>query len=1749
MITDKLKNGSSTLSFSLYKNHPFIDDIQEEFYVETIENRYVIKNTNDQQTVKRYMCVLDLESLESKLWIDGFSNVEATADATVRLAIAGTGWSVESRSLTTKKRTLRLDSMNAYEIITKALTKWDIEVRFNAKDKVITLSDNIGEDKGVYFTDELNLSTINIEGDSTDFATRLYVRGKDGLTFADINGGKDYIENFTYSDKVVSKLWVDERYEHKESMLEDARIKLEGMCKPIKSYELEIVDLASLSQEYDFLAYGIGDTVTLLSASNKIRESHRIIEMTRYPLEPERNKAVLSNGRLTFEELQQKNEEMADTVDGWANEDGTLNGSKVDGILTEQITDFEAKVAQITDLTVVNAKIDNLEANKASIGQLSAVVADIGELRANTATIDQLKATNAQIDNLKAQNVTISGNLQASNAQIGLLESSVANIEKLYATKADIDELRVIDANIQNAMITKADIHDLNAAVADIGILNADLATIKHLVGGNISSENIQSGGITSDKLTIANGFIKDAMIDSLNANKIVAGRLDTALVQVASASGNLVINDNTIQIRDANRVRVQIGKDASNDYSMSVWDSSGKLMFDARGLKADAIKDSIIRNDMVAPGANIDGSKLNISSVVSSINNSSSTLKASKVEFDGIAQTLEVAFNALKVEVDETKSITESNTTAINVAQGKINTLIQDTTITKNGQTIKLKDEYSRLEQTVSGLSSTVGAQQTIIDANTGKITATNSELSSLKQNVNGLSASVSTAQTTLESHTTQINNKADLSVVDSKFNDLKIGVANDLRNGNFLRGLEHWSVHDPSGAGGSDKMVYVVDGDNQWRPLGKKTLEIRGTMTTNRYGVASSIMKLDPNTQYTVSGYCAGHRVEKIQINVRDMNNSSANIFTKDFTPVSGGATLNTWHRFELTFTTSSNTDFLLNLYSVKFKENGFVWFCDVQIQKGTKATAFVECAEDIQSSIDTKANITDVYNKTEVYTKAQTDSQINIAKDAINLGVSTTYETKANVESKATVTLNSAKSYADTKKQEAINTASSDATTKANKAKTDAINSASSDATNKVNSAKNELNTEINKKVNSVDVYKKSETYTKAETDSKIKVAKDAIDLSVSTLQTTVTNHTTQINNKADLNVVNQKIDNLSVSATNLLDNSAPLSTSGWSNWSSISGLSTNMEVSTTDNSTHGKKGKITFSGSVEGTAGRHRSPVQKLTSGKTYSWSIWLRSGSGSLTVDVGAEQNGRRSVSVGTSWTRFTHTFVANDSQYFAFIVRAKNITSANSLYFHSVMLVEGDKPVAWQTSPTEVLLDKTNIEKVVDTKANITDVYNKTEVYTKAQTDSQIKVAKDSITQSVSSTYETKTNVTTQINGVKNTISSLQTRVNTAEQKITDSAIVSTVTSSQTYRDNLNGKVSTNQIISSINQTAESIKINAGKIDLSGYVTISNLSGNGTTSINGANIKTGVIKSTDSSFHLDLNNGRMAIYDSNKLLVTTHKMRDNKSGKYGMGILANNDSFIALGLGDNDDNTIYKPYIALAAKSFGEYKPGINIKSRVEMDYNTLSNGALSYNGFKRNSGDYVILYASNNDSSYSKLIMELGDDNKTSFEINHKFYNKSSVDRIASFRAAGGSDSDAWGTVGINFYQHLSMNNYKIWGAQEIQSKSFLTVKAAIASLDVEELALNKIARFNIGEDIKYRIPAGMQESIEYFGHADLQDNYCRVNLPIGFNHRGYIVTLSPLSSGDYEITKNDEYFEVRGNIKSFDYIVKGFI
>lgn len=108
--------------------------------------------------------------------------------------------------------------------------------------------------------------------------------------------------------------------------------------------------------------------------------------------------------------------------------------------------------------------------------------------------------------------------------------------------------------------------------------------------------------------------------------------------------------------------------------------------------------------------------------------------------------------------------------------------------------------------------------------------------------------------------------------------------------------------------------------------------------------------------------------------------------------------------------------------------------------------------------------------------------------------------------------------------------------------------------------------------------------------------------------------------------------------------------------------------------------------------------------------------------------------------------------------------------------------------------------------------------------YTKTDVESHITAAKDEINLGVSKTYETKTTVTEKCNAAENNANKATdeklTEYSTTEQmnsaiKVKADAIESTVSK----------KVGSNEIISKINQSAESVSINASKISLNGAVT------------------------------------------------------------------------------------------------------------------------------------------------------------------------------------------------------------------------------------------------------------------------------------------------------------------------------------
>ena len=346
------------------------------------------------------------------------------------------------------------------------------------------------------------------------------------------------------------------------------------------------------------------------------------------------------------------------------------------------------------------------------------------------------------------------GNLLLDGERVPKLKVIELEAQKVKADLGEFKNLTTENFTAVNAKIDNLDVGDLDAVNANITNLKATVAQIQTLIGGHLTMDNIQSLILTSDKVTIANALIKDAMIDTVSANKINTGTINTNNVNIQSDDGSMLLQGNLQQFKDkAGNVRIQIGKDAKGDFTFVLYGADGKgQLINQNGIQSsDAIKDGLIVDAKVADNANISAGKLDISSIISSINNNTNTIKASHIKFDDTNQTLDVSFNQLKKTVDTIKNITvdgdlssvieqvTTNTTNIGIAQGQISSLISNTTITKTDGTVtQLKDEYNSTKDTVDKHTTTIGKLETNVNDVTSK-------QSKLEQSLDGFKMTVS--------------------------------------------------------------------------------------------------------------------------------------------------------------------------------------------------------------------------------------------------------------------------------------------------------------------------------------------------------------------------------------------------------------------------------------------------------------------------------------------------------------------------------------------------------------------------------------------------------------------------------------------------------------------------------------------------------------------------------------------------------------------------------------------------------------------------------------------------------------------------------------------------------------------------------------------------------------------------------------------------------------------------------------------
>ena len=299
----EIYGGKDAAGFTLPLDHPDYQYLFEETPLIDTETkqRYLIKAIDEGQTTVNIKAELDLDELSRDMFLN-YTNGSDTVVNTISKALPD-GWAVQDHAYFNQRRTIELEAATPLDVIDACPDIYNVVFRFDNNARVIHIYNPDSEEiSGVFLTDELNLKSVNFKGKSSGFATRLYAKGKDSLTFADINGGKDYVEDFSYSDKVISVYWKDERYTIAENLLADAKKRLKSMAVPQQSYTCGVMDLARARENqegkndniYSFLEFKLYQNVVLLDRRRNRRITHTVAGIKRYPKYPEKNEVTLS---------------------------------------------------------------------------------------------------------------------------------------------------------------------------------------------------------------------------------------------------------------------------------------------------------------------------------------------------------------------------------------------------------------------------------------------------------------------------------------------------------------------------------------------------------------------------------------------------------------------------------------------------------------------------------------------------------------------------------------------------------------------------------------------------------------------------------------------------------------------------------------------------------------------------------------------------------------------------------------------------------------------------------------------------------------------------------------------------------------------------------------------------------------------------------------------------------------------------------------------------------------------------------------------------------------------------------------------------------------------------------------------------------------------------------------------------------------------------------------------------------------
>ena len=424
-----------------------------------------------------------------------------------------------------------------------------------------------------------------------------------------------------------------------------------------------------------------------------------------------------------------------------------------------------------------------------------------------------------------------------------------SDIKTPMITTTDVKENERVLVSIQNhTAVVTGNLSDPAASNSRVENAEGKIGEFDYLFAGNITADNIQAGSITTDKLLagcitsdkiaadsiqathisagaitagsgiISDGAIGNAEISKLDAGKITSGKIDTSNVTISGKNGNLKVTGNRLQVFEgvgtAQKERVSLG-DVNADgsvYGLRVRGSDGvTILLDENGVKSEGITNGSITNDKINPNAGIEGGKLDIDSVIDTINSDGSkTINSIRIDVD------DKSLSAVIKEINDKSDEFDDNI--------KMNTML----IEANTEKIKLKVDEQIYQADKEGITSQMNKNTSSIDILKGEI--------DLKVEQTDIDDMVDTIKSEIKITTDGISNRVDKIETDtSNFNNRLESAEHKIKPGSIVSTVTSSSTYknDLSGKVNSNSIISTINQTAESIKINASKVNLSGYVT----------------------------------------------------------------------------------------------------------------------------------------------------------------------------------------------------------------------------------------------------------------------------------------------------------------------------------------------------------------------------------------------------------------------------------------------------------------------------------------------------------------------------------------------------------------------------------------------------------------------------------------------------------------------------------------------------------------------------------------------------------------------------------------------------------------------------------------------------------------------------------------------------------------------------------------------------